>query len=829
MKQKFIVEGMTCASCQSNVEKAIKKLNGVSEVNVNLLRNTMNVDFNEDLCSIEKIQEAVKDAGYLAYIKKVNNLKIKNDTSLIKLIVSISILLVLMYFSMGNMMWGWKVFPIFDMKKNPMGFALIQFILVLPIVFIYREYFIRGFKHLFKGTPNMDSLIAIGSFVSLLYGIFSLFMISWGVQTLNNSIIESYHMNLYFESCAMILVFVSLGKYLESISKKRTTSAITKLMDLSPKKARVLGDGIEKEVLIEEVKVGDICICKKGDSIPVDGIIIEGKAAVDQSNITGESLPIEVKISDSVYSSTTIVSGYIKIEAKKVGEDTSVATIIRLVEEASSSKAPISKLADRVSSIFVPLIIVLSIITFILNFVYIELNNLQYVKNAFEISLNFALTVIVIACPCALGLATPVAIMVGIGKGAENGLLIKNAEILEKANSINVVAFDKTGTITEGKAQVTDFLIYKEEENIKSIIYSLEEKSEHPLSNAIMSYFKEESIVAIEDFKALDGLGIQGKVKEDVFFIGNMKNVHNVSKNIEKEFIKLSSEGKTVLFITKNKELIAILAIKDMIKENSKIAIEELKKEGVKVVMISGDNRFTAESIAKEVGIKEVIAEVLPQEKMEVIRSLKKDNNCVAMVGDGVNDSLALTSADLGIALGGGSSIAIDSSDIILKRNDLLDVVNVIRLSKRVVNTIKLGLFWAFFYNGICVLLATGIFFYLSNGSFKMEPMYGAICMSISSISVVINALTINFFKVKKINSCKVFKEEKNMKKIIINVEGMMCMHCVKRVIEACKKVDGVEETEASLEEKTVSIVCDEKVSKSDIEKNIIEEGYEVK
>ena len=633
-------------------------------------------------------------------------------------------------------------------------------------------------------------------------------------------------------------MFVSIGKYLESFSKRKTTKALEKLMDLQPKKAWVLRD--DKEVLlpIEEVEVNDIVIVKKGDVVPVDGKIIEGKASFDQSNITGESLPVLKEVNDDVYSSTIQTAGYCKIKALKIGENTSISNIIHLVEEASNSKAPISKLADRISYYFVPIILLIALVAFIANFVYIKIANPSYVTNAFETALNFALTIIVIACPCALGLATPVAIMVGTGKGALNGLLIKNAEILEKAHNIKTIVLDKTGTITNGKPSVVDFIDFEDNKDIYNIIYSLEIKSEHPLASSIVEFSKnkKDKDLNVTNYEALDGKGVRGVIDSITYAIGNEKMSNEIKRATGLLVIEAvnsnpngAKSGKTPLLVFKENKAVAILAIKDEVKENSKLAISELKKQGIEVIMLTGDNEKTANKIANEVGISKVIANVLPTDKARVIKSLKKDDkHLVAMVGDGVNDALALTTADLGIAIGGGSQIAIESADIVLLRNDLLDCDNAIKLSKRVLNTIKLGLFWAFFYNIICVILSTGIFYYLSNGSFKMQPMYGSIAMSISSVSVVLNALTINLFKVKRNNVD--IKEKENMdNKVVINVNGMMCMHCVKHVEDACLKVNGVNDAKASLDNKNVTIICDSNTNIDEVKKNITEAGYEVK
>lgn len=825
MKLKFNVEGMTCASCQAHVSKAVEQLEGTSKVNVNLLKNTLDVEVDEAKCDASKIEDAVQKAGYKAYIpnanKKTDKLIEKNH-DLAYLIFSLVDLLVIMYFSMGHMMWGWPVPKVFNMHTNPMGFSLVQFILVLPIIFLYRKYFINGFKKLIKLSPNMDTLIAIGATFSIAYGIYCLFMISMGYT--------EYHMYLYFEAAGMILTLVSLGKYLEKLSKRKTTTAIEKLMDLSPKEAVVLKDNIETKVKIEEVKLGDIVVVKKGDSVPVDGKIIEGNASIDQSNITGESIPVYKTANDDVYSSTIVTAGYIKVKATKVGEDTSIANIIKLVDEASNSKAPISKLADKISGVFVPVILAIALVTFIINLI---------VSKDFQIALNFAITVIVIACPCALGLATPVAIMVGTGKGAENGLLIKNAEILEKAHHIKTVVLDKTGTITEGKPRVTDFESFESDSDLLSVIYSLENMSEHPLALSMIEYAKENNanLLEVKEFKTTDGRGIEGIVNDSKYFIGNYKSVEELklnTKELEDKVNNLSYQGKTPLLIIKDNKVVGLIAVKDEVKESSKQAISELRNKGIKVIMLTGDNRKTAEAIAKEVNVDEVISDVHPEDKQKVINSLKtNDKNLVAMVGDGVNDAPALTSADLGIAIGGGSDIAIESADIVLLRNDLLDVLNVISLSKRVINTIKLSLFWAFFYNFVCVILSTGFLYYLTDKKFMMTPMIASVAMSISSVSVVLTSLTINFFKVKKAknsnNSSVSIKEKNKMQTKVIYVDGMMCNHCKAHVEEACKKVPGVSDAVVSLQDKNVTVTCEEKVTDEALKQSIKEAGYEAK
>jgi len=819
MKKKFNVGGMTCAACQSHVEKAVKGLDGIENVNVNLLQNTMDVTFNEAQCPITNIEDAVKKAGYSISLPKEEKKKIE-DHSLRDLILSIIFLIILMYFSMGVMMWNFKTPPIFDMHESKMGFALIQFLLVLPILFMNRGYFIRGYKRLFKG-PTMDSLIAVGATASMAYSIYALFSIAY-----DPSDSKMLHMSLYFEAAGMILVFVSLGKYLENLSKRKTTKSLEALYALAPKNASILMDNTIKSIPLEEVKVHDILVVKKGDLVPVDGKIIKGEGSINQANITGESIPVYKKVGDYLYSSTILESGYIEMEAEKVGVDTSFSKIISLVEEAANSKAPISKLADKISSIFVPVIFMISILVFIGNFLFVFFNQPSYVTtSAFEIALNYAITVIVIACPCALGLATPVAIMVSTGKGAQEGLIIKNAEILERTGKISTVVFDKTGTITKGRPEVTDITI---DDNTLAIVYSIEALSNHPLSIAIEEYAKKKGLNkhTISNYKAIDGMGILGTYDRNEYYIGNKKGL-----GLEVEDYRiLEDEGKTILYVLKNHEFLGIIALRDEIKEGSKEAIGELKNMGIEVIMLTGDNKRTANAISKSLGIESCISEVLPTDKASIIKDLKKNGKLVAMVGDGVNDTIALATSDLGIAIGAGSDAAEESSDIVLVRNDLMDVVNAIRLSKRTLNTIKLGLFWAFFYNLICVFLASGILYHLTKGSFIMKPEYGSIAMSISSVSVVLNALSINFFKVKRNKDLAIEskeKEENKMATLVIGVDGMMCKHCKAHVEEACKNVYGVESAVASLEDKNVTVTYTGDVKEEALKKAIKEAGYD--
>lgn len=885
MKKKFDVQGMTCSACQAHVQKALEKVDGVKSVNVNLLKNNAVVEFDEQVCTVENLAGAVDKAGYKLIVPSTAAAAPSQtkDYSLAKLITCIALLLVLMYFSMGNMMWGFPAPAVFDHKSNPMGFALLQFLLVLPILFIYRRYFSSGFKKLFRGKPNMDSLIAVGATASLIYGIFALFMISYAQAMVSagtdidkwHNVLMTYHDSLYFESAGMILTLVSLGKYLEGLSKKKTTAAVTKLMDLAPKRATVLRDGVETEIPAEEVQVGDIVIVKNGASVPVDGVITEGSASLNQANITGESMPVFKAEGDEVYSSSTVTAGYFKMRASKVGDDTSIASIIRLVDEASNSKAPISKLADKISGIFVPVILTIALITLIANLI---------AGSSFELSLNFAISVVVIACPCALGLATPVSIMAGTGKGAQCGLLIKNAEILEKAHLIKTVVLDKTGTITEGKPKVTDYKEY--ESGILDAVYSLEHKSEHPLALSVVEYAKSKNanLLDVDNYRSIEGRGIEGTIGGVPYAVGNVKLAEDVGADIsavKQTVAQYADEGKTPLLVVRGGKLAGIIAVKDTVKEGSVQAVKELTKRGIKVVMLTGDNQATANVIAKEVGVSEVIADVYPADKQRVIESLKTDGkHLVAMVGDGVNDAPALTAADLGIAIGGGSDVAMECSDIVLLRNDLMDVLNVISLSKRVLNTIRLGLFWAFFYNFVCVIIATGAFYYV-NG-FKINPMIGALAMSISSVSVVLNALTINFFKIKRTDSTAndlptnqnnvgelaestgvgtdnkeinsgiehtvnidtanddtntnkinggindTASEVNNMSKYVLKVDGMMCGMCEKHVNNAVKTVANVQDVTSSHESGTTEVTCNGALDIEAVKNAVEQAGYTV-
>lgn len=754
MNQKFNVTGMTCSSCSANVEKAVRKLQGVESVNVNLLSNSMTVDFDEEAMDNARIISAVEDAGYNASIfvrgaatgtkkeKAVNPVEEEIKEMKTRTIVSFIFLLPLMYISMGSMFHlpqpSWLMG-----KENAVSFAFIQFLLILPIIYVSRKYYQVGFKTLFHGAPNMDSLIAIGSGAALVYGIVAIFRIGYGLGHNDMEIIHQYSHDLYFESAATILALITFGKLLETRAKGRTSEAISKLMDLAPKTATVIRNGKEVEIPVEEVVKDDIIVVRPGQSIPVDGVIIEGSSAVDQSALTGESIPVEKNIGDKVIAATINKTGYFKFKAEKVGDDTTLAQIIQLVEDASSSKAPIAKLADKISGVFVPIVISIAVIATI---VWLLLGY------PFEFALSIGISILVISCPCALGLATPVAIMVGTGKGASNGILIKSAEALESLHTIKTIVLDKTGTITEGKPVVTDIMTAngEEEQNLLLIAASMEKPSEHPLAEAIVEKAKEKeiSLKEVDEFNAISGRGIVGKIDEIQYIAGNLALMQD--KKIEVSSFQNSSdsfamEGKTPLYFADDKKLLGIIAVADVVKPTSRQAIDQFKAMGIDVVMLTGDNKKTAEAIRKQLHIDRVVAEVLPQDKEKEIRNIQETGMKVAMVGDGINDAPALARADVGIAIGAGTDVAIESADIVLMKSDLLDAVTAVQLSKATIKNIKQNLFWAFFYNTLGIPLAAGVFF-LSFG-WKLNPMFGAAAMSMSSVFVVTNALRLKLFK----------------------------------------------------------------------------------
>ncbi len=815
MNKKFKIEGMTCSACQSHVQHAVEKLEGITSCNVNLLANSMDVSFDETILTETKIMQAVDKAGYKAIPKGKNKetepVKETGDHKGRTLLLAIGFALAVFYLCMGPMMHI-PIPKIFE--ENPLLLALTELFLTLPVVYLYRNYFINGFKRLFHLSPNMDSLIAMGSSASLIYGIYIIFVMAYRLG--NQQDITHLAHELYLESASTILVLVSVGKYLEGKSKKKTNESIEKLMDLAPKTAILFENGIETEILVEQVKLKDHILVKKGMQVPVDGIIIEGAGSFDQSNITGESIPVYKEMGEEAISSTLLTNGYVLLEATKVGEDTTINTIIKLVEEAANSKAPISKLADKISFFFVPAVMVIALLSFI---IFCFLENVSF---AFGIGIS----VLVIACPCALGLATPVAIMVATGVAARNGLLIKNAEILERTHTIDTIILDKTGTITEGKPKVVNHICFTED-NLLRIAYTLEQKSEHPLAAAIVSKAIEANIEPYEltNYDSHAGLGIEGKIENDTYYIGNKSYLSSLGIKLDlddKRITEIYLDGTTPLFVAKNNICIGVIAVKDDIKQDSKEAISKLKAYGLEVIMLTGDNSATAASIAKEVGIDSIISNVLPNEKQNVVLKEQEKGKIVAMVGDGINDAPALMSADIGIAIGRGADIAIDAADIILVSNSLTDVYSAIRLSKKTIRNIKGNLFWAFFYNAIGILFATGVFYYAFH--IKLNPMISALAMSFSSVFVVTNALRLNWFKTDK----KKEKGGKNMETITLHVEGMMCKHCQARVETVLKELPGVDQVTVSLEDKTATIQGTA-LSKDTLIQAVVDAGYEAK
>ncbi len=815
MRKKFKIEGMTCSACQSHVQHAVEKLEGITSCNVNLLANSMEVNYNEEILKEETIINAVDQAGYKAISKdmKKNTSSQKEKEHKGKTLITASIFaLGVFYLCMGPMIY----IPIPSIfKENPLLLALTELFLTLPVVYLYRQYFINGFKRLLHLSPNMDSLIAMGSTASLLYGIYIIYVMAYRLG--NGVDITHLSHELYLESASMILVLVSLGKYLESKSKKKTNESIEKLMDLAPKTAILYKDGIEAEIPVEQVKLRDQIIVKKGMQVPVDGVIIEGSGSFDQSNINGESIPVFREVGAEAISSTILTNGYIIIEATKVGEDTTIQTIIKLVDEAANSKAPISKLADRISFFFVPVVMLIALISFIV-FCFLEGPSFAF---------GIGISVLVIACPCALGLATPVAIMVATGVAAKHGLLIKNAEILERTHSIDTIILDKTGTITEGLPKVIHIESFTEDDILR-IAYSLEQKSEHPLATAIITKAIEKEVepYPIKDYDSHSGLGIEGKIESISYYIGNKSYLTSLSIEVDETDIRIESfckDGVTPLFVAKEKKLIGFIAVKDEIKSDSFEAIAHMKHLGLDVIMLTGDNASTAAGIAKEVGIDNLISNVLPNEKQKVILQEQAKGKKVAMVGDGINDAPALMSADIGIAIGRGADIAIEAADIILVSNSLNDVYNAIKLSKRTIRNIKGNLFWAFFYNAIGIVLASGVFYYIFN--IKLNPIISALAMSFSSVFVVTNALRLNTFKTYKKKKRKGGKE---MDTITLHVEGMMCKHCQARVEKALSELPEVTQVIVSLEEKTAT-VNGKNLSKDKVAKAIVDAGYEVK
>lgn len=824
MKQKYDVMGMTCSACSAHVDKAVRHLDGVQDVNVNLLSNCMVVDYDENKVNDAMIQKAVEDAGYKAALETQSVQAQKQEETVDdkkkSLILSFVFLIPLFYISMGHMM-GAPLPSFLVGESNMMVFALTQLFLTLPVMYINRGYFQRGFKSLWHRSPNMDTLIAMGSLAAAIYSIYAIFMMGYDLGHGQIHQAHQYMMQLYFESAAMILTLISLGKYLESRSKKKTTEAIEKLIHLMPSVATILKDGQEKEVAIEDVQVGDIVVVKSGQSIPLDGVIIDGQTSIDESMITGESLPVDKTINDRVIGATMNVEGYIQVQVTHTSQEATLSQIIELVEEASSSKAPIAKLADRISGIFVPIVIVISLVTFIL---WMTLG-----QQTFHFALTCAIAVLVISCPCALGLATPTAIMVGTGKGAQLGILIKSAENLELLSKAQSIILDKTGTITQGKPQVTQIeALHMSEDELLTLAASIENSSQHPLAKAIVAYAKEKkiSLQKVEQFEMLSGKGLKGWIHGKMILSGNQRLMkeHDIDLSpVEALAQQLSNHGKTPLYYAYDGQIIGLIVVSDVLKQTSAKAIEQLKAMGLSVYMLTGDNRLTANAIGKELGIQ-VIAEVLPQDKEKHIRDLQAQNQRVIMVGDGINDAPALMRADVGIAMTSGTDIAMDSADIVLMKNDLLDVVNAIELSHAVLKNIKENLFWAFFYNVIGIPIAAGLFYPFFG--WLLDPMFGAAAMSLSSVFVVSNALRLRFFKPKYQNQIR--KQEINQMEKKMNIEGMMCPHCQKHVSQALNSIEGVK-ARVDLENHCAYLQLDHDIDESLLVKAVEDAGYSVK
>lgn len=880
MKERFDVTGMTCSACSSHVEKSVGKLTGVENVSVNLLTNSMQVEFDENKLDTAGIIKAVEDAGYGAAVKdehaksgtKTSGQSDSQENSGLsaveqnvknmkkRLIVSLIFWIPLMYVSMGHMIYQWLNIPMppFTMNflhgnENAITYAFTQFLLLLPILIANQKYFKNGFKTLWHRSPNMDSLIAIGAGAAILYGIFAIYRIGYAMGHGDMAVVHQYAHDLYFESAGTILTLITIGKYLETKSKGKTSEAITKLLNLAPKTVTVVRDGVEQVVDAADVGKGEIFLVKPGESVAVDGIVLEGKSSFDESAITGESIPVPKQEGDTIVSASINKSGLIRAKATKVGEDTTIAQIIRLVEEASSSKAPIAKMADKIAGVFVPAVITIALITGVI----------WLISGAtFEFAMSTAIAVLVISCPCALGLATPVAIMVGTGKGAENGILIKSGDALETAHQIDTVVLDKTGTITQGKPVVTDIICAAgknaDKTQLLQIAGSLEKGSEHPLAEAIVNYCVTNniSLEKVTDFNALFGKGIEGTVSGTHYYAGNEKMMEekgiSLSTEQKNQIRELAKQGRTPLLFADEKQFLGIVAVADVVKPTSKEAVQKFRDYGIHVIMLTGDNEVTAQAIKEQVGIDEVIAGVLPTQKEKKISALKQAGHKVAMIGDGVNDAPALASADVGIAIGAGTDVAIESADIVLMKNDLLDAVGAVKLSKAVIRNIKENLFWAFFYNSIGIPLAAGVLYPLFQ--IKLNPMFGAAAMSLSSVCVVSNALRLRWVKLhdakktqsephqdvaastiadinqhnaldNNIKSTKNDKGESTMT-TTISIEGMMCAHCQAHVEKALKEVAGVTEVTVSLENKNAVVTGDASVEA--LKQAVVDAGYEV-
>lgn len=836
--EQYTVNGMSCAACTARVEKAVSGVKGVTSCSVSLLTNSMSVEGTADS---KEIIEAVRNAGYTARLKKDNskqNSQSYSDEDALKdretpvlkkrLIASLGFLIVLMYVSMGHMMWGWPLPSFFE--NNHIAMGLLQLLLTVAIMVINQKFFISGFKSLWHRAPNMDTLVALGATAAFGYSTFALFAMTDAQVKGNADAVMSYMHEFYFESAAMILALITLGKMLEARSKGKTTDALKGLMRLAPKTATVYRDGTEIIIPIEQVAKGDAFVVRPGECIPVDGIILEGNSAVDESSLTGESIPVDKTVGSTVSAGTINQSGFIRCEATRVGEDTTLSQIIQMVSDAAATKAPIAKVADRVSGVFVPTVIVIAIITVIAWLI---------AGQTVGFALARGISVLVISCPCALGLATPVAIMVGNGMGAKNGILFKTAVSLEKTGKTRIIALDKTGTITKGEPTVTDMIpVGISEKELLSVAYALEKKSEHPLARAINQRAEQEDLTVgdAEQFKALSGNGLTANLNGDALLGGSYKFISeqiSVPSEIKEKSERLSEEGKTPLFFARNGELCGIIAVADTIKDDSPQAIKEMQDMGIYVVMLTGDNERTAKAIGAKAGVDEVIAGVLPDGKESVIRELQKKGN-VVMVGDGINDAPALTRADVGIAIGAGADVAVDAADVVLMKSRLSDVPAAIRLSRATLRNIHENLFWAFIYNIIGIPLAAGVFINILG--WRLNPMFAAAAMSLSSFCVVTNALRLNLFKmydskrdhkIKNTLKTTIEKETKTMEKTL-KIEGMMCGHCEAHVKKALEALDGVTNAEVSHKAGTAVVTMEKEITNDVLKQTVEDQGYKV-
>ena len=851
-KASFDVMGMSCSACSTRVEKAVGKVVGSENVSVNLLTNSMQLKYDEAQTNPAAIIAAVEKAGYGAALQggddagtaaaekpRGNIAKKQMKEMRHRLICSIVFLLPTMFISMHGMFFRAIGSPvpagiagILDGPENAVAFAFSQFLLILPIMYLNRKYYVNGFRTFFQGAPNMDSLVGMGSMASALFGAFALFRIGYGLGHGDMSLVMEYSTNLYFESAGMIVTLITVGKYLEARAKGETSQALESLKKLAPRSAHVIRGGDEVTVPIEQLAVGDLIRVRPGERIPADGVITEGAASIDASAITGESIPVEKGRDADVTSATIVQNGNITFRATRVGKDSTISQIIRLVNEASASKAPIARMADKIAGVFVPVVISIAVIVGVIWLL---------AGASLEFAFSIAIAILVISCPCALGLATPVAIMVGTGKGAENGILIKSGESLEMAHDVDTVVMDKTGTITEGRPRVTEIRAFgMDEDELLAFAAGLEAGSEHPLAEAIMVYGKEKNVTPkpFDNFRAIFGRGVTAELGEKKYFAGNLRLMeeNNIpTADVEAELGRLADEGKTPLLFAESDHILGIIAVADRPKATSAAAIRSFEKLGITVVILTGDNARTAEAVRKELGISRAIAGVLPEDKEKHIAALQKEGHKVAMIGDGVNDAPALVRADLGIAIGAGTDVAIESADAVLMRNDLMDAVNAIRLSKSVIKNIKENLFWAFFYNVICIPLAAGAF-YPAFG-IKLSPMIGAAAMSMSSFCVVMNALRLNFFRVTRTSvpasdavtdaadTYKERKEESSMEKKL-TIEGMMCAHCQKHVHDALAKMDGVTEVSVDLEGGTADVKMSRDIAKDAFAAVIEDAGY---